>query len=87
VEVGLNAVWTVFWVAAAGAYAASSDCRPSQVDVTEPFTECNAFLASQAFAWMVWLTWVPSLALSVVDMRRGEGMTGGGKRYPVGSPA
>ena len=34
-----------------------------------------------------WLLWIPSLVISVVDMRRGEGITGGGKRYPVGTPA
>jgi hypothetical protein len=86
IEVALNSVWVVFWLAAAAAYASFPDCRPSQVDVSEPFAECNAFLASQAFAWMSWLLWVPSLAISVVDMRRGEGITGGGKRYPVGTP-
>jgi hypothetical protein len=87
VEVAVNVLWVIFWMSAAGAYAAFEKCKPSQIDVLEPFAYCNAILASQAFAWMSWLLWIPSLAISVVDMRRGEGITGGGKRYPVGTPA
>ncbi|KAI8472670.1 MAG: membrane-associating domain-containing protein [Monoraphidium minutum] len=87
VEVGVNTVWVVFWLAAGAAYAAYAKCKPSQIDLDTPFAYCNAILASEAFAWMSFLLWVPSLALSVVDMRRGEGITGGGKRYPVGTPA
>lgn len=87
VEVLINTIWVVFWLAAGAAYAAFAPCKPSQIDTADVFTECNAFLASESFAWMSWLLWIPSLAISVVDMRRGEGITGGGKRYPVGTPA
>lgn len=148
VEVAVNAVWVVFFLAAAASYASFKACKPSQIDITEPFTECGGWLASEAFAWMrcvafvwggcgggcggggarrgtygkrapgpasffnptppdplslpppppsppplqspptlSWLLWIPSLVISVVDMRRGEGITGGGKRYPVGTPA
>lgn len=87
VEVGVNAIWTVFWLAAAASYANFKSCKPSQIDIMEPFTECGGWLASEAFAWMSWLLWMPSLVISIIDMRRGEGITGGGKRYPVGQPA
>lgn len=131
VEVAVNAVWTVFWLAAAASYSSFKQCKPSQIDILEPFTECGGWLASEAFAWMrcarvrgggacrrvahacrlppagaaaradarmpppaprlaprSWLLWIPSLVISIVDMRRGEGVTGGaGKRYPVGTPA
>jgi hypothetical protein len=88
VEVGLNAVYVVFWMAAAAAYAAFAKCKPSAIDIyaEKPFNECNAFLASQAFAWMSWLLWIPSLAISVVDMRRGEGLNAPGKPYPTAAP-
>jgi hypothetical protein len=89
VEVAINAVWTVFWLAAAGAYAAFTRCRTPTVDdyIAKPTYECGAFLASQAFAWLSLLLWVPSLVISIFDVRRGEGVTGSGKRYPVGTPA
>ena len=87
VEAVVNSVWTVFFLAAAGAYAADGRCKPSDVDITSPFTECGAFVASQAFAWLSLLLWLPTLVISIVDTRRGEGLTGGGKRYPVSTPA
>jgi hypothetical protein len=37
------------------------------------------FLASQAFAWLSWLLWIGSLLISIIDMRQGEGLTGGAR--------
>jgi hypothetical protein len=89
VEVATSALWTLFWLAAAGAYAAFTRCRAPTIDdyIAKPTFECGAFLASQAFAWLSVLLWVPSLVIAIFDMRRGEGITGSGKRYPVGTPA
>jgi hypothetical protein len=71
-EMVVNSVWVLFWMAAAAAFAADGRCKPSQLDVQAPFTECNAFLAAEAFAWMSFFAWVPSLAISVIDWRRGQ---------------
>ncbi|GBF94140.1 hypothetical protein Rsub_07127 [Raphidocelis subcapitata] len=81
VEAGLNALWVLFWMAGGAAFAADGRCKPSQLSLDTPFTECNAFLASEAFAWMSFLLWVPSLALAVVDWRRGEGLGQSGNRF------
>lgn len=81
VEVAINGLWVLFWLSGGAAYAADGRCKPSQLDLGTPFTECNAFLASEAFAWMSLLMWVPSLALSVVDWRRGEGLGQSGNRF------
>ncbi|KAI8473010.1 MAG: marvel domain-containing protein [Monoraphidium minutum] len=80
VEVALNSIWVVFWLAASAAYAAFPECKASQAEF-RTFNECNAFLASQAFGWMSLILWIPSLALSILDMKRGEGVTGGGGGY------
>lgn len=80
VEVVISALWTLFWLSAAAALAADHRCKPSQLSTKAPFTECNAWLAAQAFAWMSLLLWIPSLAMAVVEWRRGEGL-GGGVRY------
>lgn len=77
VEVVITAVWCIFWMAAAASFAAYAPCKsPTQLDTENPFSGCNAFLASQAFAWMSLLLWIASLAIAVVDTRRGEGITG-----------
>eukprot|EP00879_Flechtneria_rotunda_P010030 GHRR01010486.1.p1 GENE.GHRR01010486.1~~GHRR01010486.1.p1 ORF type:complete len:164 (+),score=32.30 GHRR01010486.1:217-708(+) len=76
IEVLVNAIWVVFWLAAAGSFAAWAECRPSNVD-TRTFTKCDVFLASEAFGWLSWFLWAGSLIISVVEMRRGEGLTGG----------
>jgi hypothetical protein len=77
IEVIVNAIWVVFWVAAAGSFASYAPCSPRQVKATE-ITFCDVFLASEAFAWLSWLLWIASLAVAVVEMRRGSGA----KRYP-----
>lgn len=82
VEVVINALWVVFWLAAAAAFAAEPACKPSSVYTGNQI--CNAFLASQAFAWLSWFLWIASLIFSILDWRSGEGV-GGGKRYPMGS--
>ena len=81
VEVVINALWALFWMAAAAAFASYWSCKPRGADF-RVFTQCDQFLASQAFAWLSWFLWLGSLVISVVDMRRGEGITGGPKRYP-----
>ncbi|KAF8065806.1 Fbxo31 [Scenedesmus sp. PABB004] len=85
VEVFVNALWVVFWLAAAGAFAAWAECKPRSIDV-RTFTRCDVFLASEAFAWLSWFLWIGSFVISIIDMRRGEGLTGGAKRYPMGNP-
>jgi magnesium-transporting ATPase (P-type) len=85
-EVFVNVLWVIFWLAAAGSFAAYSGCKPRQISTTH-FTKCDVFLASQAFAWLSWFLWIGSLIISIVEMRNGEGLTGGAKRYPMGTPA
>ena len=80
VEVAITSLWAVFWLAAAAALTADGRCKPSQLSTDSPFADCNAFLAAEAFSWMSLLTWLPSLAMAVVEWRRGEGL-GGGVRY------
>jgi predicted neutral ceramidase superfamily lipid hydrolase len=77
IEVIINAIWVVFWLAAAGSFADHAPCSPRDVQTTA-FTRCNTFLASEAFAWLSWLLWIASLVVAVVEMRRGSGA----KRYP-----
>lgn len=77
IEVGVNAIWVVFWLAAAAAFASFAPCSPRQVKATE-LTFCDVFLASEAFAWLSWLLWIISLVISVIEMRRGSGV----RRYP-----
>jgi hypothetical protein len=74
-------VWALFWMAAAAAYAADQRCKPSQIDPSNPWGFCTQLLTSQGCAWLSWLLWMGSLALAVVDWRRGEGLGGGGVRY------
>jgi hypothetical protein len=76
-EVFVNVLWVIFWLAAAGSFAAYSGCKPRQISTTH-FTKCDVFLASQAFAWLSWFLWIGSLIISIVEMRNGEGLTGGG---------
>jgi hypothetical protein len=45
------------------------------------FSNCDALLASSAFAWMSVILWIPSLVLAVIDLRRGDGVTGGRYGY------
>lgn len=75
-EVFVNALWVVFWVAAAASFAAYQPCKPKNIQV-DVFSKCDVFLASEAFAWLSWFLWIASLGISIVEMRRGEGLTGG----------
>lgn len=72
IEVVVNAIWVIFWVAAAGSFASYAPCSPRQVKTTE-LSFCDVFLASEAFAWLSWFLWIASLAVAVVEMRRGSG--------------
>jgi hypothetical protein len=72
IEVVINAIWVIFWMAGAGSFAAYAGCKPDM----QLINECDKLYASQAFAWLSWLLWVGSLIISVVDWRRGEGITG-----------
>ena len=72
IEVVINALWVIFWMAGAGSFAAYSGCKPD----IQAMNECDKLYASQAFAWLSWLLWIGSLVISVVDWRRGEGITG-----------
>jgi uncharacterized membrane protein YgcG len=76
IEVIINGIWVVFWLAAAASLAAFAPCKPSQASLGT-FSDCDKFLASQAFAWMSWLLWCASLVISFLDMRQGKGITGG----------
>lgn len=80
VEVVINAIWVVFWLAAAASFAAEPACKPSSIYSGNSI--CNAFLASQAFAWLSWFLWIASLVFSILDWRSGDV---GSKRYPMGS--
>lgn len=84
-EVMVNALWVIFWLAAAASFAAYQPCKIKDADYAK-ITKCDVFLASQAFAWLSWFLWIGSLMISVIDMRNGEGLTGGAKRYPMGNP-
>lgn len=75
-EIIVNALWTLFWLAAAASFAAAPLCKAGQYDFTQ-ITSCDSFLASQAFAWLSFLLWIGSLIISIVDHRNGEGIAGG----------
>lgn len=72
IEVGVTAIWVIFWLAAAASFASYRACSPRQIKTTQ-LTFCDVFLASQAFAWLSWLLWIISLVIAVVEMRRGSG--------------
>lgn len=75
-EVMANALWVIFWLAAAASFAAYQPCKIKDADYAK-ITKCDVFLASQAFAWLSWFLWIGSLMISVIEMRNGEGLTGG----------
>jgi hypothetical protein len=75
-EVMVNGLWCIFWLAAAASFAAYPKCKVGDADLKK-FTRCDVFLASQAFAWLSWFLWLGSLLIAVIEMRRGEGLTGG----------
>lgn len=75
-EVMANTLWVIFWLAAAASFAAYQPCKIKDADYAK-FTKCDVFLASQAFAWLSWFLWIGSLMISVIEMRNGEGLTGG----------
>lgn len=77
IEIAVNTIWVIFWLAAAASFASYAPCSPKQIKVYE-LSYCDVFLASEAFAWLSWFLWIASLILAVVEMRRG----GGAKRYP-----
>jgi hypothetical protein len=79
VEVFVSALWVIFWLAAAASFAAFQPCKVKDANLRE-IDQCSTFLASQAFAWLSWLLWMGSLLIAIVDMRQGEGLTGGAKR-------
>lgn len=78
-EVMVNGLWCIFWLAAAASFAAYPDCKYVEADLRQ-VTRCDVFLASQAFAWLSWFLWIGSLLIAVIEMRRGEGLTGGKKK-------
>lgn len=75
VEVLINGLWVIFWMAAAASFAAYQPCKYKDFDAR--FTRCDVFITAQAFAWLSWLLWIASLAISIIEMRRGEGFSGG----------
>lgn len=75
-EVMVNGLWVIFWLAAAASFAAYPECKYAEAD-TRKLTRCDVFLASQAFAWLSWFLWIGSLLIAIIEMRRGEGLTGG----------
>lgn len=75
-EVMINALWVIFWLAAAASFAAYQPCKIKDADY-RTVTKCDVFLASQAFAWLSWFLWIGSFIISVMEMRSGEGLTGG----------
>eukprot|EP00878_Enallax_costatus_P000829 GHUV01000955.1.p1 GENE.GHUV01000955.1~~GHUV01000955.1.p1 ORF type:complete len:157 (+),score=29.31 GHUV01000955.1:229-699(+) len=77
IEVAVNAIWVIFWLAAAASFASYAPCSPKQVR-TDKLSFCDVFLASEAFAWLSWFFWIASLIVSIIEMRRGSGA----KRYP-----
>lgn len=76
IEVMVNALWVIFWLAAAASFAAYQPCKIKDAEFLK-FSKCDVFLASQAFAWLSWFLWIGSLWISIIDMRNGEGLTGG----------
>jgi hypothetical protein len=85
IEVILNVLWVIFWLAAAASFAAYQPCKVKDATFVA-ITKCDVFIASQAFAWLSWFLWIGSLWISIMEMRSGEGLTGGAKRYPMGNP-
>lgn len=77
VEVFVSALWVIFWLAAAASFAAYMPCKYKDADMGD-ISKCDLFLASQAFGWLSWLLWMGSLLFAIIDMRQGEGLTGGG---------
>lgn len=73
IEVAVNAIWVIFWLAAAASFASHADCSLKQVRVELKLSCCNVFLASEAFAWLSWFFWIASLVVSIIEMRRGSG--------------
>jgi hypothetical protein len=79
VEVAVTGLWALFWMAGSAAFAADQRCKID--DILDPFTSlCKTFVASEAFGWMSFLVTIPSLALAIVDWRRGEVRRGWGQR-------
>jgi hypothetical protein len=75
VEVLINGLWVIFWMAAAASFAAYQPCKIKDFDWR--YNRCDVFITAQAFAWLSWLLWIASLAISIIEMRRGEGFSGG----------
>jgi hypothetical protein len=78
VEAIISGLWVIFWLASAGSFAAFAPCRARNVEF-RTFTKCDVFLASQAFAWLSLFLWIGSFSIAVIEMRRGEGITGGAR--------
>lgn len=76
IEVMVNTLWVIFWMAAAASFAAYQPCKIKDADL-RMISKCDVFLASQAFAWLSWFLWIGSLWISIIEMRNGEGLTGG----------
>jgi hypothetical protein len=76
IEVVFTGVWVIFWLAASASFAAIDTCKPGAKIGDAALTPCNAVRASQAFGWLSFLLWVPSLAIAVIDLKNGEGMFG-----------
>lgn len=76
VETVINALWVIFWLSAAASFAAEPQCKTDQLVFA--FDSCSTFFAAAAFAWMSWILWMVSTALSIIDMRSGSGMPMGG---------
>jgi hypothetical protein len=76
IETVFTGVWVIFWLAAAASFAAIHTCKPGTPMTPITMSPCNAVRASQAFGWLSFFLWIPSLAIAVVDLKNGEGMFG-----------
>lgn len=62
VELAINAVYCIFWLAAAAACSTNASWVGSTAQ------------ASIAFGYLSWVAWMPSIYLAFQDMRKGEGI-------------
>lgn len=66
-EVVINAVWSIFFLAASAAIVAQHRCK--SVHPGKSNRVCDTYLASAAFGFMSWLLWLAGIVPAVIEMR------------------
>lgn len=77
VELIINALYGLFWMAASAAVTA---IRPNCEAFAFVANSCNASRTAEAFGWLSFLLWLVSIAVSVLEIKQGSstGTYGGG---------